>query len=207
MGSDTQDNNELSAKDILKELKLHGINLHHKTGLPKLQSILKQVHAGTYQVDKVEEKTETVEVVEKVEVALTEPTEAALAAKKAHQTLTREQRALKLSRVVVSPNDPALNQHSGLIFSVGSSKVNKGRVVKKFVPFNNEEGWHVPQIILDTIEQGQYQHFKEVTRPDGSKTMVAHQSKKFTVRYLDALTDAEMKKLAASQQATDGIGQ
>ena len=52
---------------------------------------------------------------------------------------------MKLVRIVVTPNDPLMSSYPGLIFTVGASGLNNGKMVKKYVPFNNEEGWHVPQ--------------------------------------------------------------
>ena len=52
---------------------------------------------------------------------------------------------MKLTRVVVVPNDSTMANYPGLIFTVGSSGINNGQMIKKFVPFNNEEGWHVPR--------------------------------------------------------------
>ena len=205
---------DMSDKDILAELAEQGINMHHKTGTKKLVSTLTDVRAGKYKAPAQESgPNDKISTQEKVTIKVTQepvftkPTEAALAAKEKHETLTREQKALALSRVIVTPNDPGMANYPGLIFTCGSSKVNKGRMIKKFVPFNNEAGWHVPRIILDTIEQGEYQHFKQVTQTDGTKKMVSQTSRKFNVRYLDPLTKDEMIKLAASQQASKGIGQ
>ena len=112
-----------------------------------------------------------------------------------------------LTRVVVSPNDPNMSSTPGLIFTVGSSSVNSGRMIKKFVPFNNEQGWHVPQIILDQIEGAQMQKFKEVTMPDGRKQVQPYLAKKFNVQILPPLDKGQMQKLADSQRAKIGIGQ
>jgi len=72
---------------------------------------------------------------------------------------------------------------------------------KKYVPFNNEEGWHVPNIILQQIEHAEMQKFKTVTMPNGEKQLEPYITKKFNVRVLDPLTPEDMDKLAASQAA------
>jgi hypothetical protein len=60
------------------------------------------------------------------------------------------------------------------IFCAGSSSVNNGKMVKKFVPFGNEEGWHVPQIIYDQIKYAEMRKEKPHTDAKGNSTMVQY---------------------------------
>jgi hypothetical protein len=176
--------------DIHAELKSHGINLHHKTGSAKLQETLTAVLNNTYETAAESQDIET--VVDNVKHLTTAE----------HiEKLTPTQRAMRMQRVIVSPNDPLMSTYNGLIFTVGASKVNKGRMVKKYVPFNNDNGWHVPQIIIDQIEAAQMQKFKQVNLPNGEKTLQAYITKKFNVQILPPLSQAEMGILAASQVA------
>ena len=181
--------NGMTDDEIKQELADNGVTLHHKTGTKKLASTLAQVRTKEYKEDP---KTPD----------LTGPSEAAKAAKAKHLAAmqTPEKRAMKLTRVVVTPNDPTMVNYPGLIFSVGASGLNNGRMVKKFVPFNNEEGWHVPQIILNQIENGQMQKFKTVTRANGEKVLEPYLTKKFNVRILDPLTPEELKEVAAANK-------
>jgi hypothetical protein len=94
--------------------------------------------------------------------------------------------------------------YPGLIFTVGMSGINNGRMIKKFVPFSNEEGWHVPTIILRQIESAEMQKFKTVTRPNGEKVLEPYLTKKFNVVILPDLTPGEIKTLA-DQQAAAGF--
>ena len=188
--------NSMTDEEIRQELTDNGVTLHHKTGTKKLASTLAQVRTKEYKEDP--KKSD-----------LTGPSEAAKAAKAKHLAAmqTPEKLAMKLTRVVVTPNDPTMVNYPGLIFSVGASGLNNGRMVKKFVPFNNEEGWHVPQIILNQIENGQMQKFRTVTRANGEKVLEPYLTKKFNVRILDPLTGEEVEKvLAASKAAGFGVG-
>ena len=188
--------NSMTDEEIRQELTDNGVTLHHKTGTKKLASTLADVRTKEYKEDP--KKSD-----------LTGPSEAAKAAKAKHLAAmqTPEKLAMKLTRVVVTPNDPAMVNYPGLIFSVGATGLNNGRMVKKFVPFNNEEGWHVPQIILNQIENGQMQKFKTVTRANGEKVLEPYLTKKFNVRILDPLTGEEVEKvLAASKAAGFGVG-
>ena len=181
--------NSMTDDEIRQELADNGVTLHHKTGTKKLASTLADVRTKEYKEDP--KKSD-----------LTGPSEAAKAAKAKHLAAmqTPEKLAMKLTRVVVTPNDPAMVNYPGLIFSVGATGLNNGRMVKKFVPFNNEEGWHVPQILLNQIENGQMQKFKTVVRPNGEKVLEPYLTKKFNVRILDPLTPEELKEVAAANK-------
>jgi len=181
--------NSMTDEEIRQELKDNGVTVHHKTGTKKLASTLAEVRTKEYKEDPKNSD-------------LTGPSEAARAAKEKHLAAmqTPEKLAMKLTRVVVTPNDPAMVNYPGLIFSVGATGLNNGRMVKKFVPFNNEEGWHVPQILLNQIENGQMQKFKTVVRPNGEKVLEPYLTKKFNVRILDPLTPEELKEVAAANK-------
>ncbi|MEA2037020.1 MAG: hypothetical protein U9O94_05900 [Nanoarchaeota archaeon] len=186
----------MEKEDLILELSSHNIELHHSTGVKKLRETLTAVEQGTYKeapTEKVIEILDTVKASEEVKIAKT--------VKKVEVKLTKEQRAMTLRRIIISPNDPLLNLQSGMIFTVGSSSVNKGRMIKKFVPFNNENGWHVPQIIFDQINNAQMQKFKTVKLPNGQKTSVAYLAKKFNVEVLPDLTKEEIDRLADAQKA------
>jgi hypothetical protein len=190
---------DMDVEEIKLELKELGIEFHHRAGPDKLTKMLTEVRAGTYDP----------EVINTPAPVRTGPTAEATAAAEAHtykiKNPTKQQRALAVQRIVVTPNDPLMSTYSGLIFTVGSSAVNKGRVIKKFVPFNRDAGWHAPQIIIDQIEGGEMQKFKTIKLPNGQNTMQAYISKKFNVQILPPLTQDEMDSLGAAQLATGGI--
>ena len=181
--------NGMTDDEIRQELADNGVTLHHKTGTKKLASTLADVRTKEYKEDP---KTPD----------LTGPSEAAKAAKEKHLAAmkTPEKLAMKLTRVVVTPNDPTMVNYPGLIFSVGASGINNGRMIKKFVPFSNDEGWHVPTILLNQITNAEMQKFKTVTRANGEKVLEPYNTKKFNVRILDPLTPEELKEVAAANK-------
>ena len=187
--------NGMTDDEIKQELADNGVTLHHKTGTKKLASTLADVRTKEYKEDP--KKSD-----------LTGPSEAARAAKAKHMyaidNLTPTQQAMKLVRIIVTPNDPNMVNYPGLIFTVGMSGINNGRMIKKFVPFSNEEGWHVPTIILRQIESAEMQKFKTITRPNGEKVLEPYLTKKFNVQILPDLTKEELKRLA-DQQAAAGF--
>jgi len=185
--------NSMTDDEIRQELTENGVTLHHKTGTKKLASTLADVRNKEHKEDP-EKPTSS---------SLSGSTEASRAAKAKHLAAmqTPEKRAMKLTRVVVVPNDSTMANYPGLIFTVGASGINDGQMIKKFVPFNNEEGWHVPQIILDQIENAQMQKFKTVTRANGEKVLEPYNAKKFNVQILPPLNKEELETLAAANKA------
>ena len=195
---------ELTDEEIKQELKEYGIKFHHKTGSSKLAELLYTARENP----EVMVQDIPVAVDDRpYEGGLPDASEAAKAAAAKALTKTGEKEAMKLVRIVVTPNDPLMSSYPGLIFTVGASGLNGGKMIKKYVPFNNEEGWHVPQVILNQIEYAEMQKFKTVTMPNGEKQLEPYITKKFNVRILDPLTKEELERLAASQAANPAFHQ
>jgi hypothetical protein len=190
----------MTNEEIKQELEEYGVKVHHKTGTVKLIELLASIRKNPSTV--TQDEVTAVAVKDRpYKDGLPEASKAAIEAATKHFQLTPKQSAMKLVRIVVTPNDPLMSSYPGLIFTVGVSGINDGKMVKKYVPFNNEEGWHVPNIILQQIEHAEMQKFKTVTMPNGDKQLEPYITKKFNVRILDPLTPEEMDKLAAAQAA------
>lgn len=175
----------MDIEDVKAELTGRGIKMHHKTNAIKLRKTLQD------DVDKNDTKVP-------VEVK-SSPVKPAKVKKKPEMTL--EEKCLHLKRIIVTPNDPEMSGHAGLVFTVLVSSVNNGKAIKKYVPFNNEEGWHVPNIIYNQIANAEMQKFKSVKTTNGDTILQPYQSKKYNVQVLPDLTQKEVDKLAASQTA------
>lgn len=175
----------MDIEDVKAELTGRGIKMHHKTNAIKLRKTLQD------DVDKNDTKVP-------VEVK-SSPVKPAKVKKKSGMTL--EEKCLHLKRIIVTPNDPELSGHAGLVFTVLVSSVNNGKAIKKYVPFNNEEGWHVPNVICNQIANAEMQKFKSVKAPNGDTILQPYQAKKYNVQVLPDLTQKEIDKLAASQAA------
>lgn len=183
----------LTKEELQAELKHRGIKFHHKNNIAKLQELLRN---GTQESVQEEAKPEPVV---KSNPAPKKPMTKAQA--KLARMSEKEKKALALVRIIVSPNDPNMASYPGLIFTVGSSSVNRGKMIKKYVPFNNEEGWHVPHIIYEQIKYAEMQKFKAIKRPDGSKDVTPYITRKFNVEVLPPLTQKELADLAAAQKS------
>ena len=179
----------MEADEIRAELEALGVRVHHKTGIDNLRETLQKTVDGTLVSSDARDELSS-EMSDSVK---------RLSPGQHVKKLNKEQRAMRMQRIVVCPNDPLMSSYNGLIFTVGSSAVRKGKMIKKYVPFNNDDGWHVPQIIIDQIEGAQMQKFKQVTMPNGEKTLQAYITKKFNVQVLEPLSLPEIEILAAAQ--------
>mgnify|MGYP003675397838 CR=1 FL=1 len=175
----------MDIEDVKAELTGRGIKVHHRASHIKLREALQ---------DNIDKNDTEVPV-----AVLPVPTQTVRAKKKPEMTL--EEKCLHLKRIIVTPNDPELSGHAGLVFTVLISGVNNGKAIKKYVPFNNEEGWHVPNVIVNQIANADMQKFKSVKAPNGDTILQPYQAKKFNVQVLPDLTQKEVDKLAASQSA------
>jgi hypothetical protein len=143
----------MTKNELIDELAVCGVKLHPNTGIKKLQDTLSNLQVSNSNNDEeinMETVTETKPKVLPKEVKLT-PT----------------QDAMRLIRIVVRSNNPNQVAKTGAIFTSCSSSVNKGKSVKKYVPFNNEEGWHVPHIIYEKLLNAECQIWKSEKRPNG----------------------------------------
>jgi hypothetical protein len=189
---------QMTHDELKQELKEYGVQFHHKTGQAKLAELVQDARNTPEAM--IQDLPVAVEN-RPYKGGLPDASDAAIAAATKALTPTGVQEAMKLVRIVVTPNDPLMSSYPGLIFTVGSSGLNKGRMIKKFVPFNNEEGWHVPNIIYNQIKNAEMQKFKTVTRPNGEKVLEPYITQKFNIRVLDPLTKEELERLAAAQAA------
>ncbi len=191
---------EMTSKQISDELSNHGVKMHFNTKREKLEKTLKATQDGT-SID------ESMETSDSGGVHLTE---AELIANDfmwngVELEGLREANAQKLIRVIVRSNNPLKRDHTGDIFTVGNKALNHGKPVKKYIPYNNEEGWHIPNILYEHLMAAECQIFKKVTR-NGQEFMEPTNIKAFNIEILPPLTEEEMEQLKIKQKATGSIG-
>jgi hypothetical protein len=140
-----------------------------------------------------EEEAETIAAAEEAMAAdtftpLMKETPAQLKAK-------RKQECLKLVRIRIACMNPVKANMKGDIFSVGNSEIG---MIKKYVPFNAEQGWHVPNIILQELRNKQFVSHYDVKI--GNKTVTKTKLiPEYSIEILDQLTAEELKDLANRQ--------
>ena len=190
----------MTSKEISDKLAEHGIKMHFNSKRTKLVEALNNINGNedTKMEATVMETTNNVTVV-------TDDMLDDFKINGVELEGLRNDDAMKLIRVIVRPNDPLKLESGGEIFTYGSNVINNGKAVKKYVPFNNEEGWHIPNIIYQNIIATECQIFKKVTR-NGQDTMEAVKIKSYNVEVLPALTQDEIDKIAIRQKATSSVG-
>jgi hypothetical protein len=110
--------------------------------------------------------------------------------------------ANKLVRIRVNCMNPAKAEWEGELFTAGNSVVGS---FTKFVPFNEEEGWHVPHIIYEMMKERQCQIFITKTDSKGNSVRTGKLIKEFAMEILDPLTVEELQELARRQAAKNSV--
>jgi hypothetical protein len=116
--------------------------------------------------------------------------------------LQKKREAEKLLRVVVNCMNPNKREWEGELISAGNSVVGQFR---KFVPFNNEAGWHIPQIIYNAMKERECQIFVSAKDERGNKIRKSKMIKEFSIDVLEPLSEKELKELAAAQARANAI--
>jgi hypothetical protein len=112
--------------------------------------------------------------------------------------------ANKLVRVRINCMNPNKRDWEGEIITVANAVVGTFR---KFIPFNNTEGYHVPQIILQAIRERQCQIFVNGTNAQGQRSKRPTLINEFAVEVMPPLTTNELKELAQRQAMANGTAQ
>ena len=110
--------------------------------------------------------------------------------------------ASELVRIRVSCMNPLKKEWEGEIFTVGNSGVG---TFKKYVPFNADEGWHVPRIIYEHLKGRECQVFVSVRDNKGNTTRKGKMIKEFAIEVLPQLTKEELHDLAQRQAMAKAI--
>jgi hypothetical protein len=116
------------------------------------------------------------------------------------QRLRRE--ANELVRIRLTCMNPNKKEWEGEIFSVGNAVVG---TLKKFVPFNTDDGWHVPRMIYEQLLERQCQVFVTLKSKSGTSIKVGKLIKEFAIEVLPPLSLDELKDLAQQQAMAKSI--
>lgn len=119
----------------------------------------------------------------------------------AAKKLRMKREALKLVRVRITCMNPAKKEWEGEIFTVANNVVG---TVKRYVPFNTEDGWHVEHILLEQLRERQCQIFVTEKDSRGNKVRKGKLIREFAIEVLDPLTEEELAELAQRQAMAKG---
>lgn len=114
----------------------------------------------------------------------------------------KKREANELVRIRVTCMNPAKKEWDGEIITAGNSLVGS---FTKFIPFNAEEGWHVPRIIYNQLVQRQCQIFVTTKDSRGNQIRKGKLIKEFAIEVLPQLTMDELKDLAQRQAMAKSI--
>ena len=173
--------------DLLK------VAYHPSIGLEKLRD---KVNAAISA--EPEESSDDEPVVE--QTAPTAPKEETIAQRRER----KKKEANELVRIRVTCMNPAKKEWEGEIFTAGNSLVGS---FKKYVPFNSDEGWHVPRIIFNQLKDRQCQVFVNNRDARGNVTRKGKLIKEFAIEVLPNLTIEELHDLAQRQALSGSVAQ
>ncbi len=186
--TDSENETTLDIPDELTTLKaradLLGVTYHPSIGVDKLREKLTATLAPAK--DPVVPKVEDVPEVE---------TEGA-------RRFRLKREANELVRIRVTCMNPAKKEWDGEIFTAGNTFVGS---FTKFVPFNNEEGWHVPRIIYKQMLDRQCQIFTTTRDDRGNSSRKGKLIKEFAIEVMPNLTPEELADLAQRQAMSKAI--
>lgn len=181
-----QDEPQLDELTLLKQrAQTLGIKFHPSIGLESLRNKVSAALTG----EDAEEAAE--------------PVPEAPAAESRIQMRNRlRKEASALVRVRITCMNPNKKEWKGEIFTVSNSVVGTFR---KYVQFNTEEGWHVPQIILNMLKARQFQTFYTIKNERGVAVRKGKLVPEFAVEVLPPLTEKELLELSRRQAMAGGV--
>lgn len=180
---------EVTELDTLKERATKmGITFHPSIGLDKLKEKVNGALASDTPENPVEELT---------------------GAPTGTKEETRNQRnnrlkkeAKKLIRVNIVNMNPAKKDWEGETFTTGNNLVG---TIKRFVPFNTDNGWHIEQMLYNMLKERKCQVFHAKKDNRGREEKVGKLINEFAIEVLPPLTQRELDELAKRQAATRSI--
>lgn len=111
--------------------------------------------------------------------------------------------ANKLVRVRITCMNPFKKDIEGEIITVSNDLVGTQR---KYVPFNADNGWHIPQMMLNALQERMCQVFYNERAKNGVQVRRGKMIKEFAIEILPPLTQEELKDLAQQQAMANRIG-
>ena len=117
-----------------------------------------------------------------------------------NQRLRRE--ASALVRVQVTCMNPEKKAYTGEMFTVSNSVVG---TIKKYIPFNNDSGWHIPRIILNVMQERKCAIRYIEKNKKGEEINKTKLIPEFNIVILEPLTQIELDELAQQQAISQSL--
>lgn len=211
-------------KQLLNKAKSLGLNLHNRTGAPKLLKIINNelrkrgettISENDFEVEETSFETVEQKTVEESPSPLEEdhiPPEIRQILSQKVTPMTEEdffrrqeietlRTCGKLVRCRITCMNPHKKNWTGEIVSVGSSKAG---TFKKLIPFNLEEPYHLPKIIFDFLKEKKCRIGTTVRLPNGQEVNRYKLVNEYALEVLDPLSPEELEDLAQRQAMAQG---
>jgi len=117
------------------------------------------------------------------------------------QRAAKVREATKLVRCIVTCRDPLKSAWEGEIISVANDVIGEQ---KKYIPFNVDAGYHIPQIIVNVLKSKKCTIFVN-KRINGEQVKVGKEILAYGIEELEPLSQRELDELAAEQQARRSV--
>jgi hypothetical protein len=171
-------------EELISRAQLMGISFHPSA---KNETIAAKIAA------KLADKPDP----EAPEAGTTEDSKPSLESEPVVKPLSKQEKELhpakRLTRVLVSCNDPQKADQTGDIVSVGNGEIGH---IRFYVHFNKP--WHVPQIVLDTLYEAKL--FLHSSRKEGTE-IVTREVPRYNIQVLPPLDEKGRERIAAKQAA------
>lgn len=107
-------------------------------------------------------------------------------------------RSQKLIRVVINPVDPRRTQLKGELIFVGNAKIG---MTGKYVPYNVDSGYYIPQIIYNDLVNRKYSEFYKEEDGKGNEVTRSRLRNAYVISILPDITEEELNAIKSRQQA------
>lgn len=219
-------------EQLLEEAKAYGLSFAKNVGIGAIEKAIEAAKKEDLQEKAMEDAGGEIEITEKVEseddfrarieeeykrklesemAKVTANLEVNMASKADEASNNRvligqaklkaRKEALALKRVIVSPKDPMKQNHEGDIFTAGNDVIGD---VKKYIPYNVDTGWHVPEILLGVLRSKKCTVFVN-KKVNGRSVQEPKIIDAYSIIELPPLTEDELSELAADQSARHAI--
>ena len=203
-------------KALREEAKQYGLKFRGRPKAEKMRAMIDEYLANQNKPEPVHVPEPVVQASESPVEAVTAPTPSeppplklkpgeklyytqeewdAIKAKEARRNIAR------LVRCRITCMNPNKKNWTGEIVSVGSAKAG---TFKKFIPFNLEEPYHIPQIIFEHLKERKCAIRNIRKTPDGREEVDVKLIPEFAIEVLPPLTKAELEDLKRRQAMARG---
>lgn len=182
---------ELSLDELKAKATEYGIPFKGNISKAKLLELITRYESGDTNLDGVIDELDTPE---------TETQTQSSTQSKVDKIKALEDEALKLIRVIITPNDVTKREFQSELFQTGNSVLG---TISRAVPFGVE--WHVEHILLQSIQERQMHIMIKRKNPKGDEYYESKLVPAYTVQVLPPLTKEELEELARNQVARSSV--